>query len=185
MHHRTDPMASPQHVSDDDRRRIAEEIAAALLLIYAGKRQQALAQLGREVATGDLPPDAVATVQAFADDRAQKIQDGVNSRMDGSDDPTATAHSIDEYNATVLLPFLQSWASHRGTLDAYQETPGQTPGSTAATDRQWLWAQQTDFEDDCSEAAAASPASLDDLLSITGAPPPVHERCQCTLAPAD
>lgn len=174
-------------ITNTHRHQLTDALAAALLLIYAGSRAKALSQLGSQVAALDLPPSVNANVLAFARDRADAIQRGVNERVAGATDAASVAAEITDYNERVLQPYLTSWARHQGLLAAYRETarPG---GKTAAEVRAdgapqlWVWTQNTDFVDDCTDANDASPAPLADLESIAGTPP-AHPRCQCTLDP--
>jgi hypothetical protein len=184
------PPSDNQQISDDDREKLEEALAAALLLIYAGRRQQALLQLGVTVQTMDVPEAAARQVLAFARDRARLIQEGVNQRMSNADDPAAVSKEIDEYNRTVLQPYMESWAQHQAQQAAYSET-SRPNGSTALTSKAdgspqlWTWEKQTDWgPDECDAAADASPAPYADLIDAAGSSPPVHPRCRCTLSPA-
>ena len=178
-------------IDEQKRKEIEAALLAALLLIYRGSHRAALAALG-VAADPTVSPDAEKRIAAFAQDRAEKIADGINGRMDAAGQPDADAtpgeqsENISDYNAAVLAPFLRSWAWHQGMIDAYRQTPAQaSPDDSALDETSWVWTQTTDYNDECTAADAASPASYDDLIAITGAPPPVHERCQCLLAPVE
>lgn len=185
-------------MTDADRRRLEAALAAALLLIYAGKARQALDGLALFERTWRITPEIRQRINAFAADRAQKVHDGINQRLDASgadlppdaspgDHQRARRTSLSEiaaYNAHVLSPFMVAWTGMQALLDVYRGTESETtPGKSRADDTQWTWEQRTSFQDECGDAASASPAPLDELLGIAGAPPPLHPRCLCTLSP--
>lgn len=172
-------------VSDENRRRLEAALVVALALIYAGKSQEAYAALGAAGVTVDsdsLPFAIRSFLASFAADRAQKVQEGINTRIATAENVASMAADIGAYNDTVLAPYIISTVEHKAVLDAFQSTPG-TAGQSAADEHLWTWTQQTSFPDDCADAAGASPASLGELLGIVGGPPPRHERCQCSLDP--
>jgi hypothetical protein len=185
-------------VTDDDRHRIEEAIAASALLMYLGAKREAHYALGVSQAPA-ADDDQRAEIIDFAAQRAQLVQTGINTRVAAAvaalgdrpaeDEVRAAVHAalaeIATYHAAVLIPYITSWAYHRGLVDAYHETIDPATGRPHAESQQWIWTQTTDCVDDCTEAAAASPASVDDLIAIAGGPPPAHPRCACDLAPAD
>jgi hypothetical protein len=185
-------------VNDDERRRLQDAITAAALLIYLGAKREAQYTLGvTQAPVAD--DDQRAAINEFGAQRAQLIQTGINTRLAAAvaalgDDPSedaahAAVHAalgeIATYHTAVLVPYITSWAYHRGLVDAYHETVDPMTGRSHAESTQWVWTQYTDCMDDCSDAAAASPAPYDDLAAITGGPPPAHPRCACDLSPAD
>jgi hypothetical protein len=170
-------------ISDDDRDKLEEALAVALLQIYAGKRATALAQLGQTVDALDVPPAASQKVLDFARERARLIQEGVNERMSGADDPTAVASEIDQYNRDHLQPWMDRWAQNRGVSDAYAEVPATSGTGTMRDEKLWVWTQNSSYNDSCSAAAAASPATWDELVTIAGGEPQTHNGCKCDLSP--
>lgn len=190
-------------LTDRQRHTLEAALALALLLTYRGTVRESLDRLGRIDVAVAITAEQHATIAAFAAKRAEQIQRGVArftaaALADLPDDASADqrqqalqqAHqSMDRYNNTVLAAFLISWAKHRALIDTYTAQDATDPqaaaaGQTAADERLWSWQQSTDFPDECGDAMDASPAPLDDLLSITGGPPPRHERCQCELSPS-
>jgi hypothetical protein len=176
-------------VSDDDRTRFEDDLLAALLLVYTGAARAALAQLGVS-GEPEISDDTQATLAAFAAERATLVQTGVNARIDALDPDAADEmlvalrQEIEAYNRTTLIPYMTRWASQHALEDTYRQTPASDGSDRSALDEHdWEWAQETNFEDSCSDAANASPASHGDLVALAGSSPPAHEGCQCSLTP--
>lgn len=190
-------------MTDEQRQKLERALAAALLLIYRDRSAEAFAQLGQTEILLDIPYDARERIAAFARERAQLVQNGVNQRLDRAiaaeqgtladgehpaipSQPGAVHAALAEmrsYNTNTLIPFLAGRAAQYGLVDAYARTPSDTPGVSMRDGVPWMWTQLSDYQDDCSEAAAASSASYDTLVSLGGSPPPVHPRCSCSLDP--
>lgn len=178
-------------ITDDDRKRLAEALALALLAVYNGAAQTALEQLGLAEQEFHATPEMIAVLNKEAADVAATVQAGINTRLQdaqsGADDaPTVeqVQQEVDQYNATVLIPYLTSWASHRAISDVYETTPNpDNPDQSMRDAVQWQWDQHTDFLDDCTSAMEASPDTFDNLVAIAGGIPAVHRHCLCTLSP--
>jgi hypothetical protein len=183
-------MANAPKVNDEQRKKIEAAIIAALTAIWLARRQAIEADLGKEIST-ELPAAVVDKIAAFAEDRSGKIQDGVNEYFqsaldalppDASPEQIATtirntATEIDQHNQGPLSDYVDSWGDHQALYDTYDEYD-------ALGGMDWYWQQSTDWPDECMEAEAASPAPMDELMSITGGMPPVHLNCQCDCFPA-
>lgn len=191
--------AAPQapQVNDRHRTELAAALLIALLALYRRRTRQTLDALGLTTAPVVVSASTMAWLTAFANDRAAKAQRGINLRLgqaitelpDGADASVQRAAlqqartEMRDYNGTWLVPFLISTVSHQELVDTYRDQPSSTPGVSLADAVPWTWEQFTGYADECQAAAAASPASLDDLLAITGGMPAIHERCQCTCTP--
>ncbi len=191
--------AAPQapRVNDRHRKELAAALLIALLALYRRRTRQTLDALGLTTTPVVVSASTMAWLTAFANDRAAKAQRGINLRLgqavtelpDGADAGVQRAAlqqartEMRDYNGTWLVPFLISTVVHQELVDTYRDLPSSMPGVSLADAVPWTWEQFTSNPDDCAEAAAASPASLDTLLGITGSPPPVHERCLCQLSP--
>lgn len=176
----------PDHITDDKRRKIETALVASLLLIYRRQAALSLAQLGLPVDTGPSDPTVTQKIGTFAADRAQKIQDGINKRLAAAALAGAVRQAkqeIKDYNRDVLTPYMESWATHQAIVDVYASDPAPDGEGSMLDWVMWTWEQTTDFYDDCTQAEASSPASYDELIGITGSPPPVHPRCSCLLYP--
>lgn len=184
--------APDPHVTDEDRERLAAEIAAALALIYQHHAQRAYARLKRTPRALHQGFRIQHTLNAKASEVAGSVQRGVNTRIANAqvdpENPDAVAQSqqaMDTYNAKTLVPYLTAWAAQQALSDVYADTPSPTPGLSMRDAVNWVWTQVTDNPDDCADAAAASPASYNQLVGIGGGEPPVHRNCQCSLDPDD
>jgi len=189
-------VARESALSDDDRQKLEAALAAAITLIYQHHQTEAFAQLNALERSLHLTPAAMQKINAKAREVADSVQAGINSRIaaaydqatqDGSNPTTAAAsarQSIHGYNDTTLTPYLVSWAAQRGVIDAYSAVPNpDLQGQSMRDAVQWEWQQLADYPDECAEAAAASPASYDELTGITGGDPPIHRNCGCSLTP--
>jgi hypothetical protein len=184
-------------VSNRDRDKLAAALAAALLVAYKDAYAAALKALGRTDEPVTVTREAAARIESFATDRAQKVQNGINARVDaalatlpadaGEHAKAAAVQSVadgaHEHNHAVLIPFLASWAKHQSLLDAATRTIDPATGSLMRDSTLWQWVQTTDYQDDCTDADALGPARLDDIFAVTGGPPPLHENCACSLGP--
>jgi hypothetical protein len=185
-------------ISDEQRDAIAAGLLAALLLIYRGRVMAIYAALKLDLAV-TVSAAAQSSLATFAVQRARLIQVGINDRVSAALDAlpddadqqatdaalAAVRQSVETHHTDKLLPVLISAAWHQATVDTYQNTESSQPDKSLADVTPWTWTQYTEFEDDCQDAAAASPASLDDLLAIAGDKPPLHVGCGCTLDPGD
>jgi len=192
-----DAALQPPQVNDRHRRELAAALLIALLALYRRRTRQTLDALGLTTAPVVVSASTMAWLTAFANDRAVKAQRGINLRLEQAvtelpDDADAGVQraalqqartEMRDYNGAWLAPFLISTVAHQELVDTYRDLPSSTPDISLADAVPWTWEQFTSNPDDCAEAAAASPASLDDLLAITGGMPAVHEKCQCTCTP--
>jgi hypothetical protein len=93
-----------------------------------------------------------------------------------------TRNATDRYNAKTLIPFMVGFAAVAALVDTYQSIDSNVDGKSVAQAIDWTWTQNSDFPDECMDAAAASPAPLDELLAIGGGAPPAHPNCNCELS---
>lgn len=184
--------------SKDKQKKLAEAIAAALFLIWRGHAREAWDRLGHAEKALQLPQDVIDKINAFAAHRAELVTTGIAtytqnqldnlpsdaSASDAVQAKEQTQGAIQTYNTMILVPFMARWAQYQSQTWAYDnvEDPN-NPDQSMLQATQWAWSQWTEFPDDCTEAEAASPASYDELMAITGSEPPAHERCLCTLEP--
>ncbi len=175
----------PDHITDDKRRKIETALAASLLLIYRRQAALSLAQLGLPVDTGPPDPTVTQKIGTFAADRAQKIQDGINKRLAAAALVGAVRQAkqeIRDYNRDVLTPYMESWSKHQAIVDTFSGVDDPNGDGTMLQSAQWTWHQLEPFEDECLEAADASPASYDEIMAITSGEPPRHPRCGCWMS---
>lgn len=182
-----------------DRDKLEGALLAALLLVYAAKVRATLDHLGLKAQPAIVPGAAKQKLAAFAKLRAQKVQDGINQAIaatlaslpddaTGADQQAALSQcrqKVDEHNDEVLIPFLLKTATAAALIETYQSIQSTKPGKTLAEAVDWTWRQNTDFEDDCTAADAASPAPLQELIAIGGGIPPTHPGCLCDLIAGD
>lgn len=186
------------HMTDEQRRKLQDAIAAALLLIYRDRAKAAMTRLAAQEAQIGVPLNVREKIDAFARDRAQQVQTGINRRLDkalaglpetatDADKAQAVAaarRDVERYNAAVLTPFLTSWAAQQAQSDVYGASTLAT-GQNARAGTQWIWTRGSgsDEPDSCGDAQDASPNDYDTLVSIGGGIPPIHPHCQCSIDP--
>lgn len=144
-----------------------------------------IAQLKTALSAGSTPSERTAATNSLP----LVVRDAL-SGLEGaaSNEERQAAHdalkqSIHDYHAGTLGPFMDSTTVHAALIDTYQSVESITPGVSMADAVQWEWSQRTQCHDDCEDADAASPASLNTLYAITGGPPAIHVGCACTLTP--
>lgn len=182
-------------IDSRQRKRIEKQLTAALIALYLSGKQKALLKLDKSLAA-ELTPAQRSKIEAFAKERAALIQSGTNTYLSNSKNDVgknatpaelasaeaARLKKVGEHNAGVLIPMFTRWAANNSQVDTYQEQDAADTNGDGEP-QLWQWTQMTDFPDDCTEADAASPDTLDNLMSIGGGIPPVHSGCQCTLEP--
>lgn len=171
----------------------------ALKTVYAAAQRQQLIDFGYPDRRIDVTsPDAIVRIGQFADEEAARIPRAYNDYLAGvlrklPDDATvpeiqravkAFREAVATYNRETLIPRQERWTRSTARKDLMERNHTADGSRTLAEAVPWRWVQKTDYADPCAEAAAMSPAPLDQLLSATGGRMPgVHFGCQCDCYP--